>query len=248
MTSVPSGNATPDEVRTWRRIWRSRQAGPGGTTRLAGLLASDGYDNEFGRISEDAWRAMVRHWMTVLGVRPGMTIYEIGCGSGAFLHDFYQLGCPVGGLDLSESLISRARSVMPGGSFRVADAGTFDGRDRADIVAACGVFMYFPSQEYAQMVLTAMARAARHAVLVLDLPDRDKKDAATASRIAAMGGRAEYERRYRGLDHCYYERADLTGLLTAAGYRQVGAEDVRIEGYSNAPFRFDLYGLRTRLT
>lgn len=247
MTSAANGDAEPGgETRTWQQIWRFRPALPGGGARLADLLASDGYDNAFGRISEPAWRTMVRHWMRVLAVKPGMSVYEIGCGSGAFLHGFYQLGCQVGGLDLSESLIARARSAMPGGSFRVADASSFDGRDRADLVAACGVFMYFPSQDYARAVLAAMARAARHAVLVLDLPDRDRRDAATASRVAAMGGLAQYERRYRGLDHCYYDRAELRQLLAAAGYRRVEAEDVRITGYANAPFRFDLYGLRNR--
>ncbi|HEY1620786.1 MAG TPA: methyltransferase domain-containing protein [Streptosporangiaceae bacterium] len=232
----------------WQRIWRSRPAPATGATGLADLLAADGYDNAFGHIPESAWRQMVAYWREALGITPGMSVFEIGCGAGAFLYDFHRMGCAVGGLDLSAGLIAVASSVMPDGRFRVADAADFSGGEQADVVVACGVFMYFPGQRYARSVLAAMARAARHAVLILDLPDAGRRERAIASRIAAVGGPAEYQHRYGGLEHCYYDRAELSALLAGAGYQRVRAEDVRIAGYANAPFRFDLHGLRAPLT
>lgn len=232
-------------TRTWHEIWRQRRVEIPGQPVLADLLAADGYDNPFGYITERAWRAMVRRWIAALGIKPGMTVFEIGCGSGAFLHEFARLGCQVGGLDLSPGLIRLARTVLPAGRFEVADARSFRPREPVDVVVASGVFMYFPSQDYASGVLAAMARAARHAVLVLDLPDRATEAEATAGRIEAVGGPQEYARRYQGLEHRYYDRADMTSRLARHGFGTAAAEDVRIEGYGNARFRFDLYGSRT---
>jgi SAM-dependent methyltransferase len=231
-------------TRSWQEIWRRRQVEVPERPVLADLLAADGYDNPFGYITEQAWRAMVRQWIATLGIKPGMTVFEIGCGSGAFLHEFSQLGCRVGGLDLSPSLIRLARSVMPAGDFQVADARSFRPREKIDVVVASGVFLYFPSRDYARSVLAEMAKAARHAVLVLDLPDLATEAEATASRIEAVGGPEEYAQRYRGLEHCYYDRADMTRQLAEHGFGTAVAEDVRIADYGNARFRFDLYGSR----
>jgi SAM-dependent methyltransferase len=245
-TGPPPGAGQAEATRTWHDIWRERQVEVPDKPALADLLAADGYDNPFGYITEQAWRAMVRQWIAALGIRPGMTVFEVGCGSGAFLHEFSELGCQVGGLDLSPSLIRVAQSVMPAGDFQVADARSFRPREPIDVVVASGVFMYFPSPDYANGVLDEMARAARHAVLVLDLPDRATEAEATAGRIEAVGGPQEYARRYRGLEHRYYDRADMTRRLAGHGFDTAAAEDVRIEGYGNARFRFDLYGSRTR--
>ena len=173
-----------------------------------------------------------------------MSVFEVGCGAGALLHGFYELGCRVGGLDLSDSLIELARQVMPEGDFRVGDAATFTATETADVVIAGGVFIYFQSQTYARRVLQAMTGAARHAVLVLDLPDRATELKARTTRIAALGGPDEYAKQYEGLEHQYYDREEMRAFLAASGCASVDTDNVRIPGYANAAFRFDLWGFK----
>ena len=84
--------------------------------RIGDLLRADGFDNSFSAITEDGWRSTVSRWIEILGITPDMSVFEVGCGAGALLHGFYELGCRVGGLDLSDSLIELARQVMPEGT------------------------------------------------------------------------------------------------------------------------------------
>jgi cyclopropane fatty-acyl-phospholipid synthase-like methyltransferase len=209
------------------------------------MLAADGYDSPFNRISEGAWSAYVARFIELLRVKPSMSVFEIGCGAGAFLAGFYERGCSVSGLDLSEGLIQVARSVMPTGRFEVAEATSFTGAEPFDVVLAQGVFSYFPSQSYAQDVLAAMARSARHAVAVLGLQDIHKAAAARARRISLVG-EAEYISRYEGLEHQLYDRQELADFLAAQGCSPVLTDDVQIDGYANAPYRFDIFGFKTR--
>jgi ubiquinone/menaquinone biosynthesis C-methylase UbiE len=230
-------------MRTWRDVWRARSVDVSDRPQLSDLIRADGFDNSFSALTEESWQSNVRRWMDFLRVRPGMTVYEVGCGAGAFLYGFHQRGCRVGGLDLSEDLIRIARKVMPDGAFSVGDAAGLSGEASADVVVASGVFIYFPTPSYARQVLHLMARSARHAVLILDLPDSEMAEAARASRMAALGPE-EYSTRYSGLEHQYYGREEMRAALSAQNFSPVGTEDVQIEGYANGAFRFDLYGFK----
>lgn len=238
------GTAEPDAPLGWKDVWTARVVPVDQQARLADLIRADGYDNPFSQISEENWRANARRWAADLGITRGMSIYEVGCGSGALLRVFYEMGCQVGGIDLSERLIALARAVMPEGDFLVGDAAAFTGSERADVVIAGAVFLYFPSHSYSRSVLAAMARAARHAVLVTELPDLGKAAQARASRAAVLG-EADYARRYRDLDHLLFDRSEMAALLESYGYSPVMVRDSAIPGYINASFRFDLAGVRT---
>jgi ubiquinone/menaquinone biosynthesis C-methylase UbiE len=232
------------DVAGWGRIWKERQPDHSGRPNLADLLRADGYDTGFGTVTAEAWSAHVARWIGALGVTPDMSIFEVGCGAGAFLYSFNEIGCQVGGIDLSSGLLEVARLVMPEGCFRVGDAAELVGSETADIVLSSGVFQYFPSQRYARDVVRRMVGAARRAVLILDLPDHDRREQAEASRSAAFSDPVEYATRYKGLAHQYYRRSELVEWLTAEGCSPVVAEDVDIEGYANAPYRFNVYGMK----
>ncbi|MHB1593854.1 MAG: class I SAM-dependent methyltransferase [Streptosporangiaceae bacterium] len=237
----PAGAA--EYTRTWQDIWASRSVPLDGAHGLADLIAADGYDNSYGAISEQRWRDHAARWAGILGVRSGDVVYEVGCGAGAFLACFREMGCAVGGLDVSGAMIRLARRAIPDGDFRVSEATGLDGVGIADVVVANGSFLYFPSLEYAHQVTTAMVRAARRAVAILDLPDETRRLAAIAARQAEIGA-AEYARRYASLDHRYFSRQDMARYLSDLGCAPVWTDDVRIEGYGNAGFRFDLIGFK----
>ena len=64
-----------------------------------------------------------------------------------------------------------------------------------------------------------MTGAARHAVLVLDLPDRATELKARTTRIAALGGPDEYAKQYEGLEHQYYDRKECEPSSLPAAVR-----------------------------
>jgi hypothetical protein len=148
----------------------------------------------------------------------------------------------VSGLDRSPALIAKAKEAMPTGTFSVADAATLERQPPADAVVSFGVFLYFASDAYADTVLDAMALKARHVVAVLDLPDLARREADLDYRERLAGGRAAYLARYAGLDHRYYDRERMSAALRARGLVGVHVEDQNIEGYGNAPFRFNAWG------
>ena len=226
---------------TWREIWDRRRLDPSRGSTLAQLMAADGLDTGFGSVSETAWRAFVQHVARTVGLDAGTTVFEVGCGAGAFLYDLDETGCTVAGLDQSAALVSCARQAMPRGSFTVGDAATLDPAGPYDVVLSCGVFLYFPSLDYARTVVERMAAKARRAVAILDVPDLARQDRALAIRRGTLGD-AAYEEKYRGLDHLYYDKGWLADTLRGCGLARTRVEDQAIPGYANAAYRFNVFG------
>lgn len=243
----PRPNATPPGVPpadAWKRVWEGRRLDPSRGTILSQLIAADGFDSPFAQMDEPRWVAFVRRRAAELGIHPGMSIFEVGCGAGAFLHELQRVGCTVGGIDQSATLVGFARMALPQGRFAVGDAVAIDITEPVDVVLSCSVLQYFPSQEYARAVVERMVTKARRAVAILDVPDRATQDAALRYRRAAMGPDEGDAPSYDGLDHQYYDRDWLMGVLRESGLRHVRSADQDIAGYGNGPFRFNALGFR----
>jgi trans-aconitate methyltransferase len=227
-------------VTSWDEVWGRRRLDASRPTLLAQLMAADGYDTGFGDLDEASWRAFVADVGARLEVAPETSIYEVGCGAGAFLLDLHDAGCTVGGLDASAALVDIARQALPRAELQHAPAAAVDPEPRYDVVVSCGAFLYFPSLAYARDVLARMVTKARRAVAVLDVPDLDRRDAALAMRRGRMDA-ASYEAKYRGLDHLFFERGWFTEAL--AGMR-VEIHDQAIAGYANGAHRFNVFAWR----
>jgi SAM-dependent methyltransferase len=230
----------------WATIWAERRVGSVNGDRkqssLAELIAVDGFDTGFGSIDEAAWTRYVDLWARRLGIRAGTSVYEVGCGAGAFLYRLYSRGCLVGGTDLSNGMVAAARELMPKGSFEVAEAVSFSLTPRADVVVCNSVFQYFPSLDYGSRVLQRMWAKAGRAVAVLDIPDVARKVEAVDSRVRACGGREAYASKYEGLEHRYWSRRWMRERLEAMGMHSVRTEQQRILGYDNGEYRFNIWG------
>jgi SAM-dependent methyltransferase len=226
----------------WREVWAKRSLDRSHATTLSMLMAADGLDTAFGEISEAAWCDSARRWAARLRARSGASVYEVGCGAGAFLWVLERLGCSVGGIDLSASLIESAREVMPAGQFDIGEAIDLAAEPKADVVVSFGAFLYFPNLDYAAAVIAAMAARARTAVAILDLPDLATRADALAHRIELAGGEAAYRQRYDGLGHIYYDRRWVADRLRDSGLADVATATQDIRGYANGPFRFNAWG------
>jgi SAM-dependent methyltransferase len=229
----------------WQKIWEGRrgeEVGRTGVLTLSDLVVADGFDSACGHISADAWEAFVTRIYADMRLLAGDSLFDVGCGSGAFLYPAYRSGVSVSGLDYSEALVELARRIMPEGDFDVCEATAIDTSDAVDVVLSCSVFMYFDSLQYARKVIEAMSTKARRAVAILDVPDAATARAALAHRQETLGGSRAYAERYEGLDHQAYDREWVVQILHESGLVDITVESQDILGYENGRFRFNAYG------
>lgn len=224
----------------WKKIWSPRKVealtGTSENEVLEHLIEADGFDSDLSRIDVRAWRSYVNQVASKLEVREFESIFEVGCGSGAFLFPLYLSGHKVGGIDFSRSLIECASRFMPKGDFTVRDAVDISIDDKSDYVVANSVFFYFPSYEYASDVLSRVCEKARNAIAVLDVPDFAQKEKCEELRrnLYAPG---QYEKRYAGLNHLYFKRSWFTEFGRRKGLEvQIWHQDIKGYGYNELRF------------
>jgi SAM-dependent methyltransferase len=226
----------------WDALWEGRELPPERSSTLAHLMAADGLDSGFSQVDEAAWSAGINELGGRLGLSPGTSVFEVGCGAGAFLYVLAHRGCSVAGVDRSGALVARASEVMSQGTFEVVDAAEFKLVPTVDAVLSYGVFLYFGSEQYARLVVERMRAKARRVVAILDLPDRARQTEAIADRERMAGGPAAYAARYAGLEHRYYDRDWMAEALRGLGLVDVTVEDQSIDVGGNARHRFNAWG------
>lgn len=228
----------------WKGVWSARSLDPRHGSLLAQLLAADGFDTGFGDVQVAAWTDFVNHWADLMNLDQRATVFEVGCGAGAFLYPLSARGCQIGGIDQSAALVDVARRVLPDGRFLVGDAAELPLDPPADAVVSSSVFEYFSDTDYAADVIHRMVEKTQRSVLIADLPDLSTRDLALAHRIESIGGRDNYDVLYDGLDHLYYDRAWVERTLRSAGLDEVHTADQNLAVYSNGRFRFNAWGFR----
>lgn len=190
----------------WRQVWLRRKLPAGREAGLRDLIDLDGFDTGAGRIETADWQAYALAVAALLGLTSGDSVFEVGCGAGAFLFALReQLELRVGGADYSPSLIAAARRTLPEGAFEVLEASELPPEPAYDFVLANSVFHYFPDLEYAQRVLERMIAKSKRVVAVLEVPDLSLRAAAERLRSDRLSAE-EYDRKYAGLEHLYYAR------------------------------------------
>lgn len=223
----------------WQKIWNQRQLETTVKSTLQQLIAVDGFDGSCGGIDETAWMEYVESLAAKLQITPKDSIFEVGCGAGAFLYPFYQKGNRVAGIDYSEKLAKIALDIMPRADIIVGEAINIPKEPTFDIVVANSVFFYFKAREYAADVLSHMLQMATKGVGIFDVPDLSKKEEAISLRKAKLG-EAEYEEKYRGLEHLYYSKEWFQQVLANKPVK-VMIEDQAIKNYGNSRYRFNVF-------
>lgn len=203
---------------TWHEIWERKGGAAVDGYDLETLIALDGYDGGAAQLGSEQFRAIPDYAAKKLDLRPGQLLLEVGCGAGALLWCLRDSGLRLFGVDFSAALISHARAAIPEATFAVAEA--CDLPFEADAIVCAGVFHYFPDYDYAHRVLDGFRRAAPVA-LIMDVPDLATREEAERER-RALGSKPGV--------HLYYPRSFFSGAEV---------ETCAVEGYGNAPFRFN---------
>jgi len=174
---------------------------------LETLLAAEGsvaYD------PEPAWRDFVEHVVESLDVGPGTSIWDVGCGAGAFLYPLWENGYIVGGVDDSSDRIAVASAAMPQGHFVVGQPARVDPAEPWDVVIASRGFAACADLDQARGLLARMVAKATHAVVVLNVPDAGDSSGIPSTRsellrmLAEIGVTAvQFETAAAGRFHTY---------------------------------------------
>ncbi len=168
-----------------------------------------------------------------------MSIFEVGCGSGAFLYNFWENKNNVGGIDYSSNLISIAKKYLINGHFENQEAIKLNTMEKYDFTVSNGVFFYFPSHSYAEKVLEKMIIKAVKGIAILDISDYDYIEESMKLRKGSMGDK-EYKERYEGLDHLYYKKQWFVDIAKKHNLK-IEIEQQNINNYANNAYRFNVF-------
>jgi len=224
----------------WYGIWNSRGGDSAADLSLEKLINLNGFDSGSIAIDATEWRANARRVAALLGIQTGESVFEIGCGSGAFLLALREVSeCEVAGADYSAGLIAAARKVFPTSRFEVSNATELDTEVRFDVVISHSMFHYLNLNDAAK-VIRRMLSKARRAVGIFDLPNLQTREAAERMRRGTLP-EGEYEKKYQGLNHTYFEKDWLREQVESALPRaRVEFIASQIDNNPQSPYRFGM--------
>ena len=233
-------------VNNWERVWSQRVSDPEmAVNSLQQLIALDGFDSPLGAMLENDWNTYVDVVAKRVGLSEGDSVFDVGCGSGAFLFPFHLKGNAVGGIDYSAALIEVAQLYMPERreEFSVLDAKEFS-EIPIDIVVANHVIHYFSSLNDAEIVVSKMLRKSVKAVYISGVPDADLQIESELYRRRILPTN-QYKAKYAGLEILYYDRNFFVELAKAYSFN-VRFFDHDMPGFAQNRFRFDCLMTRCR--
>lgn len=220
----------------WQNIWEKRSLQPQHAITLDTLIALDGFDSGAGKIALPDWQEYTRRISEKLGMQSGDSVFEVGCGAGAFLYALrQQYPLKVGGLDYAAGLIEAAQQAMPDGDFTAQSAQSMAIDPQYDFVIANSVFHYF-DEAMAAEVFHAMWQKAKVGVAILDIPHAATKEECERARRDALS-EAEYEEKYRGLHHTYYNPDWFANQLPGKPHQVF---ESCVPNYAQSQYRFSV--------
>lgn len=220
----------------WHEVW-SRRSGHEQSPKLERAIRLDGFDGAGDAVEPGEWRRYVARLARRANIRRGSTVFEIGCGAGAFLIPLSEMGVVVAGIDYSVNLIAAGRALLPDADLQVADARDCKIDRTFDHVVSHSMFQYLPDHEVALRLITLMVAHATERVGIFDVSDGAQRLESIAARRSLEGD--GYDKRYAGLDHLYFERSWFTSAAAELGCAaEFYASD--LHGHRNAAYRYSV--------
>jgi len=226
-------------MNNWKSVWSDREENINHSSVLERLIAIDGFDTGYGTILKEDWIQYVENISKIINIQKGDSIFEVGCGAGAFLYKFYEDGNKIGGIDYSDGLISIAKKYLMSGDFVVNEASKLDDQKKYDFVLSNSVFFYFKSYEYAEVVLEKMVKKSIKCTAILEVNDFAKKEKSMAIRRGYLSEQ-DYEKKYNGLEHLYYEKKWFLNFAKKNNLR-IEIQQQNIKNYQNNQYRFNVF-------
>jgi SAM-dependent methyltransferase len=236
-------------INNWHRVWSKRSVTESGSgTVLEKLISADGFDSPLGLMEENDWRDYVSLLAKRIQIVKDESIFEVGCGAGAFLYPFYQVGHQVSGIDYSKELVNIALESMPldKESLQVMEATSCNAEPPYDVIFANHVIHYFPSLDYVSDVMNIIFKKVKRIIAISGIPNTSMKDESEKMRKGLLTDK-EYELKYKGLEILYFDKGWFEVIAEKAGF-SVEFFKHEMPGFAQNQYRFDCVFVKKELS
>ena len=223
-------------MNSWHKIWDNQNRV--NNFLLETLIKADGFETGAGNFTLEDWKLYTKSLLDNLDISKDDSIFDIGCGSGAFLFNHFINNHKVGGIDYSEALIGIAKTIFKGSDFNVYEASKLDTKNKYDYVVSHSVFQYFDNLDYSKRVLLKMLEKANKKVGIFDINDKSKEKSYHKIRMGSMT-QDDYLKKYQGLDHMFYDKSWFKKIAKENDLK-FKIFDQTFKKYSNSQLRFNV--------
>lgn len=223
-------------MNNWNKIWDKDERV--NNIILETLIKADGFDSGAGIFTTGDWLLYVNELYAKINIMKNDSIYEIGCGSGAFIYPLFLEKYKIGGLDFSKKLLSLSKMMMPDMCFEHKEAINIDTDKTYDIVLSHSVFQYFDDLDYCKKVIEKMINKSKRKIVILDINDESKKKKYHKIRMGNMSQK-EYEEKYEGLEHLFHSKSWFEEIAKEFNLK-VNIFDQSFSKYANSNLRFNV--------
>lgn len=228
----------------WKMVWNNRSIKINKKSLLLEeLIKANGFDTGVGDYNIKDWDTLTQFLAKKIDLNTTSKVFEIGCGSGAFLYSLKQhSGCTIYGIDYSQPLIKIAKDNIDG-EFRVCDAkDQWELEKKMDRIISHSVFNYFPDMEYVTKVIenSFLNLKTGGMLALLDLNNDEKEKEYHDLRKKLYVTPEIYEKKYEAHSHLFFSINSIKRTLENIGFKNVKLFDNPCKNYFNSQFRFNL--------
>jgi cyclopropane fatty-acyl-phospholipid synthase-like methyltransferase len=183
------------------------------------------YDNFLNHLKYDHERENPRHAKIKQDlskvVKQGMTVLDIGCGTGITTKYIAELGATVKGVDISEKLIeyAKANSAHPNATYAVKDMTVLDNDKKTyDVISLVDVAEHIPRDKILYFIQNINWRSHENTVIYLNIPD---------ARLQTFL-KQHYPNKLQIVDEAYYIR-EITGWFSHFGFEAISIDNYGVD-------------------
>ncbi len=219
----------------WKEIWNNEKRIEDYILEL--LINSNGFNSKNTEFTVLNWKEYTDELYKKIGISSKDSIFEVGCGSGAFLYPLFCKGHLISGLDYSQVLVNLANKIICN-RFICEEAINLPVNEKFDIVLSHSIFFYFINLQYAENVIKKMILKSNKKIVILDINDNTKKEAYHNLR-ASLIGMEEYKKKYYGLEHLFYDK-DWFKEIAEKYNLDIKIFDTSYKKYPMSEFKFNV--------
>lgn len=224
-------------MNNWLAIWQNKGNRKAEKASLEELLSINGYDTKTSKLNSDDWLFYITKIIQKLNIEQNESVYEVGCGAGAFLYVMKRYCQKVSGLDYSKNLVEICKNACEIPSIDCKEAIDLDTNSKWDHVLSSGCFLYFPDEKYTFNVLDKMLLKSQKTIGIFDVNDLFKKEDFIKYKKETT---VNYEKTYAGLEQLFLDKQFFFDWANKKGVKAI-IEDQDIKNYNNSKYRYNVY-------
>ena len=206
------------------------------------LLGMNGWDTGVSTFTINDWKKFINLIIRKFNIKKKDNVFEIGCGSGAFLLPFYKKSINCFGTDYSPKFIKHCKKLMKNGVFIKSDANNLKKfkKYKFDFIFIHSVFQYFDNIRYANQVMNQLKEITQKGtkIFILDVPNLAKKKIWKRDMIKTIG-KNEFNKRYLNFKHLFYPISFFEKFCKKNDYSLINLSKLKLKKQSSN-YRFNL--------